>query len=321
MRPPIILLASTAVSVCITGAPEVTNSSTKEADISSSVPFVGDDSINAPANRRLRAHDAVGGEERAPVPSSLTTEILKKTELAVRKLYDGTNRPNSLSMHAWRSVINADSKIMKHVIAVAERKNQRVPQQTPNGETTGDDMSGLVLTAQANHLQGEIDKLPIMKWMTGKTTGELVDVLKEHKFYNTFSYTRVQALTVVLENFNDAMKTKIKLFDTLVGVYGGVAKYARVLSIAKAGVLTGKMILPLQTELVKSLHWETLDDLLVLLKLDLKRDSLTYEALDTVVTCAALRYKLSVDDALYATFTGLRAMYTDEIVKDAIKKG
>ena len=177
-----------------------------------------------------------------------------------------------------------------------------------------------VPTAQAKHLQGEIDKLPIMKGMTG-IPGQLVNVLKQHRVYNTFFYTRVQALATVLANFNEAMKKEIKLFDTLVGVYGGVAKYARVLSVAKAGVLTGKMILPLQTELVKSLHWETLDDLLVLLKLDLKRDSLTYEALDTVVTCAALRYKLSVDDALYATFTGLRAMYTDEIVKDAIKKG
>ena len=64
-----------------------------------------------------------------------------------------------------------------------------------------------------------------------------------------------------------------------------------------------------------------LDDLLVLLQLNLKRGSLTYEALDTVVVCAALQYNLSLDDALYVTFTGLRAKYNDQIIKNVIKKG
>uniref|UniRef100_M4BMQ7 RxLR effector candidate protein n=1 Tax=Hyaloperonospora arabidopsidis (strain Emoy2) TaxID=559515 RepID=M4BMQ7_HYAAE len=54
------------------------------------------------------------------------------------------------------------------------------------------------------------------------------------------------------------MKKEIKLFDTLVGVYGGVAKYARVLSVAKVSGLTGEMTMPLQIQLVESIHWEDL---------------------------------------------------------------
>uniref|UniRef100_A0AAV1UDK5 RxLR effector candidate protein n=1 Tax=Peronospora matthiolae TaxID=2874970 RepID=A0AAV1UDK5_9STRA len=341
----IVLLASTAVSVCITGAPGVTNSSTKEAHISSSVPLVGDDSNNAPANRLLRMDDTTSGEERVPVPSALITTSLiqRKTELAVRKLYDGTKTPNfGLSKRAWRSVMNADSNLYKHMIAAEEEQriknlrvvasakkkkkqqrieNEQVPKQTSNGETAAADLPDLVQAAITNHLPKEIELLPIMKWMTGQPSEQLVNVLRLHKVNKTFSYTKVRALTDVLEKYNKAMKTKIKLLDTLEGVYGGVASYARILSAAKLSGLTGEKIKTLQVELVESLHWETLDDLLVLLKLNLEHDYLTYEALDTIVVCVALRHKLTPEKALYVTLTGLRVKYHDDIVKDAITRG
>ncbi|CAI5722003.1 unnamed protein product [Hyaloperonospora brassicae] len=169
-----------------------------------------------------------------------------------------------------------------------------------------------------------------------KKTSELMSDLSSNDGVEAFEQTEEYIETLypanlhILKNYvaawNAAHKKDFSLLDFLVLLYGGVAKLAPALSIAKNGHFSGDDAELLQTEMLTKwlAHDTPVDEVFYLLELNtLGANDLTYEYLDTLDRYIAL-YKAKHPGADEDSAKCLRKHYDDgkvvRMIADAKKK-
>ena len=316
-----ILVTSTAVSTCTTSAPGLVGSFLGEANWTNSTPLFDDGPDDTPVDRLVRVTTDTD-ERMLPDMQAAVNKLLLSWEdiksVMVHK-FGGINA-HKLTPAGWSQVMDETEQLLKRLSELdrnAYMTEVKAISQTSDAEEGSLRLLKLISISESTYRSTMAGH--IMTWMHQNPSGDLVKVLTQNGFFQHFSCAKVKALEMCLERSNDAL-----LFNTLSEGFGGVDKFASLLSSAKLGPFTRHEAASYQHRLLASWHAQGKaegDTVLNLLKLDTK--PMTYETLDTLVEFIALlpRSKLTLDQARSKTISYLRKRLGDGAVVKAIMDG
>uniref|UniRef100_M4B292 RxLR effector candidate protein n=2 Tax=Hyaloperonospora arabidopsidis (strain Emoy2) TaxID=559515 RepID=M4B292_HYAAE len=296
-------LASITVVTHITGASKTARPLTKDVNRTDSDPLSFADLSDAPANNVSSTHNTTVNEERmAGRGAPLLRSGVMKTVLF--ELYGASK--NMLTPTGQKAVISADEKILSRVELLKSKAHVADKKAIFPGGSQKLAMEPLIKLIKVSEEQYYANRLKtmknnIVKWMQDRPSHELVEVLKEQMFFESFSYADMYVLSVCLEEFNAERDTAYPLLGTLLEGFGGAAQYASFLSVARQSPITGSLAMQAQNTLLT--NWRnaglTIDQ--VAHKLELRwlfYRGITYENLDTFVQYVLQEYGQTCDFVL-----------------------
>uniref|UniRef100_A0AAV1TJM8 RxLR effector candidate protein n=1 Tax=Peronospora matthiolae TaxID=2874970 RepID=A0AAV1TJM8_9STRA len=278
-------LASIAVVTHITGAAEIARPLMKGVNMMDNDPLSVADLSDAPANNVSRTHNTTLNEDRmtgggAP---ALLCGVLKNV---LFDLYRTSK--NVLTPAGQRAVITADEELLKRAenLLKVHDADKDVTFPGESSELAAEPLEKIIQVSKKQYFAERLEtmKNKIVEWMQDQPPSELLEVLDKHGFFEHFSFADVHALSVYLDEFNAEWKTAYPIQGTLLRGFGGAARYASFLSVARQSPITGNLAAQARKVLLETWQWARLsiDQVAIMLELSsLGSRGITYESLDT----------------------------------------